>query len=48
VGPAGEFAPAFLAGVPSLVKLTSQTAYLTARLVELIVASGPLPAGPCS
>ena len=37
--------PAFLAGVPSLVKPASQTAYLTARLVELIVGSGLLPEG---
>jgi len=44
-GPLEKFAPAFLAGVPSLVKPASQTAYLTARLVELIVASGLLPAG---
>src|SRR5712691_8154213 len=44
-GPMEKFAPAFLAGVPSLVKPASQTAYLTSRLVELIVASGLLPAG---
>jgi oxepin-CoA hydrolase / 3-oxo-5,6-dehydrosuberyl-CoA semialdehyde dehydrogenase len=44
-GPLEKFAPAFLAGVPSLVKPASSTAYLTARLVELIVASGLLPAG---
>ncbi len=44
-GPLEKFAPAFLAGVPSLVKPASQTAYLTARLVELIVASGLLPEG---
>ncbi len=44
-GPLEKFAPAFLAGVPSLVKPASQTAYLTARLVELIVESGLLPAG---
>ncbi|MBT2208286.1 MULTISPECIES: phenylacetic acid degradation bifunctional protein PaaZ [Actinomadura] len=44
-GPLEKFAPAFLAGMPSLVKPASQTAYLTARLVELIVASGILPAG---
>ena len=35
-GPLEKFAPAFLAGVPSLVKPASSTAYLTARLVELI------------
>jgi oxepin-CoA hydrolase/3-oxo-5,6-dehydrosuberyl-CoA semialdehyde dehydrogenase len=44
-GPLEKFAPAFLAGVPSLVKPASQTAYLTARLVELIVDSGLLPEG---
>ncbi|AXB45586.1 phenylacetic acid degradation bifunctional protein PaaZ [Amycolatopsis albispora] len=44
-GPLEKFAPAFIAGVPSLVKPASQTAYLTARLVELIVESGLLPEG---
>src|SRR5262249_24889781 len=44
-GPLEKFAPAFLAGVPSLVKPASQTAYLTARLVELMLASGLLPEG---
>ena len=44
-GPLEKFAPAFLAGVPSLIKPASQTAYLTARLVELMVDSGLLPAG---
>jgi oxepin-CoA hydrolase / 3-oxo-5,6-dehydrosuberyl-CoA semialdehyde dehydrogenase len=44
-GPLEKLAPAFLAGVPSLIKPASQTAYLTARLVELMVASGLLPAG---
>jgi oxepin-CoA hydrolase/3-oxo-5,6-dehydrosuberyl-CoA semialdehyde dehydrogenase len=44
-GPLEKFAPAFVAGVPSLVKPASQTAYLTARLVELIVESGLLPEG---
>ncbi len=44
-GPLEKFAPAFLAGVPSLVKPASQTAYLTARLAELVVASGLLPPG---
>src|SRR5664279_1234825 len=44
-GPLEKFAPAFLAGVPSLIKPASQTAYLTSRLVELIVASGLLPEG---
>jgi oxepin-CoA hydrolase/3-oxo-5,6-dehydrosuberyl-CoA semialdehyde dehydrogenase len=44
-GPLEKFAPAFIAGVPSLVKPATQTAYLTARLVELIVDSGLLPPG---
>ena len=44
-GPLEKFAPAFIAGVPSLVKPATQTAYLTARLVELIVGSGLLPEG---
>jgi oxepin-CoA hydrolase / 3-oxo-5,6-dehydrosuberyl-CoA semialdehyde dehydrogenase len=44
-GPLEKLAPAFLAGVPSLIKPASQTAYLTERLVELIVESGLLPAG---
>ena len=35
-GPLEKFAPAFIAGVPSLVKPATPTAYLTARLVELI------------
>jgi oxepin-CoA hydrolase / 3-oxo-5,6-dehydrosuberyl-CoA semialdehyde dehydrogenase len=44
-GPLEKFAPAFLAGLPSLIKPASQTAYLTARLVELMVESGLLPPG---
>jgi len=44
-GPLEKLAPAFIAGVPSLIKPASQTAYLTARLVELIVDSGLLPEG---
>jgi oxepin-CoA hydrolase/3-oxo-5,6-dehydrosuberyl-CoA semialdehyde dehydrogenase len=44
-GPLEKFAPAFIAGMPSLVKPATQTAYLTARLVELMVGSGLLPAG---
>ncbi|HVV11226.1 MAG TPA: phenylacetic acid degradation bifunctional protein PaaZ [Amycolatopsis sp.] len=40
-----KFAPAFLAGVPSLVKPASQTAYLTELVVRRIVESGLLPAG---
>jgi oxepin-CoA hydrolase/3-oxo-5,6-dehydrosuberyl-CoA semialdehyde dehydrogenase len=44
-GPLEKLAPAFLAGLPSLIKPASLTAYLTARLVELIVESGVLPEG---
>ena len=44
-GPLEKLAPAFLAGVPSLIKPATQTAYLTERLVELIADSGLLPAG---
>ncbi|WP_166352475.1 phenylacetic acid degradation bifunctional protein PaaZ [Phytoactinopolyspora limicola] len=44
-GPLEKFAPAFLAGVPSLIKPASQTAYLTEKLVELMVGSGLLPEG---
>jgi oxepin-CoA hydrolase / 3-oxo-5,6-dehydrosuberyl-CoA semialdehyde dehydrogenase len=44
-GPLEKFAPAFVAGMPSLIKPASQTAYVTARLVELIVESGLLPEG---
>jgi oxepin-CoA hydrolase / 3-oxo-5,6-dehydrosuberyl-CoA semialdehyde dehydrogenase len=44
-GPLEKFAPAFLAGLPSLIKPASQTAYLTARLVELMADSGLLPPG---
>jgi oxepin-CoA hydrolase / 3-oxo-5,6-dehydrosuberyl-CoA semialdehyde dehydrogenase len=44
-GPLEKFAPAFLAGVPSLVKPASQTAYLSEKLVELMVGSGLLPEG---
>jgi oxepin-CoA hydrolase/3-oxo-5,6-dehydrosuberyl-CoA semialdehyde dehydrogenase len=44
-GPLEKLAPAFIAGVPALIKPASQTAYLTARLVELIIESGLLPDG---
>ena len=44
-GPLEKFAPAFLAGVPTLVKPASQTAYLTSRVIELVVESGLLPEG---
>ncbi|MCW0213233.1 MAG: phenylacetic acid degradation bifunctional protein PaaZ [Pseudonocardia sp.] len=44
-GPLEKFAPAFLGGVPSIVKPASPTAFLTAKLIELIVGSGILPPG---
>lgn len=44
-GPLEKFAPAFLAGVPSVIKPASQSAHLTHRLVELMVESGLLPEG---
>ncbi|GAA2594649.1 phenylacetic acid degradation bifunctional protein PaaZ [Actinomadura fulvescens] len=44
-GPLEKLAPAFLAGMPSLVKPASQTAYLSARMLELVVESGILPEG---
>ncbi|HSY15903.1 MAG TPA: phenylacetic acid degradation bifunctional protein PaaZ [Jatrophihabitantaceae bacterium] len=44
-GPLEKLAPALLAGVPSLIKPASSTAYLTARIVELIIDSGLLPEG---
>ena len=40
-----KFAPAFLAGMPSIVKPASQTAYLTELAVREIVASGLIPDG---
>ncbi len=44
-GPLEKLAPAFLAGVPSVIKPASPTAYLTAELVRLIVESELLPPG---
>jgi oxepin-CoA hydrolase/3-oxo-5,6-dehydrosuberyl-CoA semialdehyde dehydrogenase len=44
-GPLEKFAPAFLAGVPSVIKPATTTAFLTHRLVELVVESGLLPDG---
>jgi oxepin-CoA hydrolase / 3-oxo-5,6-dehydrosuberyl-CoA semialdehyde dehydrogenase len=44
-GPLEKLGPAFLAGMPSLIKPASQTAYLTHRMVELLVESGLLPDG---
>src|SRR5919199_518237 len=40
-----KLAPAFLAGVPTVVKPASQTAYLTAAVFRAIVESGLLPEG---
>ncbi len=40
-----KLAPAFLAGVPSVVKPASQTAYLTELVFRRMIASGLLPAG---
>ena len=40
-----KFAPAFLAGMPCIVKPASATSYLTEELLRLIEASGILPAG---
>ncbi|GAA3671190.1 phenylacetic acid degradation bifunctional protein PaaZ [Nonomuraea antimicrobica] len=40
-----KLAPAFLAGLPSIVKPASQTAYLTEAAVRLIIGSGILPEG---
>jgi oxepin-CoA hydrolase/3-oxo-5,6-dehydrosuberyl-CoA semialdehyde dehydrogenase len=40
-----KLAPAFLAGVPSIVKPAGQTAYLTELVVRSIVDSGLLPEG---
>jgi oxepin-CoA hydrolase / 3-oxo-5,6-dehydrosuberyl-CoA semialdehyde dehydrogenase len=44
-GPLEKLAPALIAGLPTLIKPASQTGYLTARVVELIVESGLLPEG---
>ncbi|WP_322937986.1 phenylacetic acid degradation bifunctional protein PaaZ [Nocardioides bizhenqiangii] len=40
-----KLAPAFLAGLPSIVKPASQTAYLTEAVVRRIIESEILPAG---
>ncbi len=40
-----KFAPAFLAGVPSIVKPATATGYLTEACVRLMLASDLLPAG---
>src|SRR5262249_22639514 len=45
-GPLEKLAPALIAGVPTLIKPASQTGYLTARVVELIVPAPPPPQRP--
>ena len=40
-----KLAPAFIAGVPSIIKPASQTAYLTELVVRRIVETGILPEG---
>lgn len=40
-----KFGPSFVAGVPSIVKPASQTAYLTEAAVRIMVNSGLLPEG---
>ncbi len=40
-----KFAPAFLAGMPSIVKPATDTCYLTAECVRLMAESGLLPEG---
>jgi oxepin-CoA hydrolase / 3-oxo-5,6-dehydrosuberyl-CoA semialdehyde dehydrogenase len=40
-----KLAPTFLAGVPAITKPATATAYLAARLVELIIETGLLPEG---
>ena len=40
-----KLAPAFIAGLPSIVKPAPQTAYLTAAVVRRIIESGLLPEG---
>jgi oxepin-CoA hydrolase / 3-oxo-5,6-dehydrosuberyl-CoA semialdehyde dehydrogenase len=44
-GPLEKLAPALIAGVPTLIKPASQTGYLTALMVELIIDAQILPAG---
>jgi oxepin-CoA hydrolase/3-oxo-5,6-dehydrosuberyl-CoA semialdehyde dehydrogenase len=43
-----KFAPAFLAGVPTLVKPATPTGYLAEAFVRILVESGLLPAGTLS
>ncbi len=40
-----KLAPAFLAGMPSVVKPATPTAWLTYRIVQILIASGAVPEG---
>ncbi|MDO5635046.1 MAG: phenylacetic acid degradation bifunctional protein PaaZ [Micrococcus sp.] len=40
-----KFAPSFVAGMPTVVKPATPTAYVTQKCVELMIASGALPEG---
>jgi len=44
-GPLEKFAPAFLAGMPSLIKPATPTGYLTEAMVRILVESDLLPDG---
>ncbi|MDO8149051.1 phenylacetic acid degradation bifunctional protein PaaZ [Isoptericola sp. b515] len=44
-GPLEKFAPAFLAGMPTIVKPATPGAYLTEHMVRILVESGLLPPG---
>jgi oxepin-CoA hydrolase/3-oxo-5,6-dehydrosuberyl-CoA semialdehyde dehydrogenase len=44
-GPLEKFAPAFLAGMPTIIKPATPTGYVTEHLVRIMVESGLLPAG---
>ena len=44
-GPAEKLAPALLAGVPSIIKPATPTAYLTELMVRRVLESGVLPEG---
>ncbi|MDA8198998.1 MAG: phenylacetic acid degradation bifunctional protein PaaZ [Thermaerobacter sp.] len=44
-GPLEKLAPTLLAGLPTLIKPATPTAYVTVRLVELVLKAGVLPEG---
>ncbi|WP_417561972.1 phenylacetic acid degradation bifunctional protein PaaZ [Microbacterium sp.] len=44
-GPLEKFAPAFLAGVPTLIKPATPTAYITEAWVRMLVETGLVPDG---